>query len=164
MTPVLLAATSTCRCFLQKHAKLIRQYVDGAGPIKTRDYSLTSDTDDGTNAEVYFKRNELANENFHRLKELNRKKTASQQSDKDVRTTVSVVLTRIVLVLTSAYVSERICFKACLCKFILFAGSFKRGHDAKMRRGDAAERLRTRWKSLGSGCRNSICFAAGCVA
>jgi hypothetical protein len=88
VTPVLVAATSTCRCFLREHAELIRQYVDGAGPIKTRDYSLTSDTDDGMNAEVYFRKNEVANENFHRLQEIHKKKTASQQSVKDVPTNV----------------------------------------------------------------------------
>ncbi len=88
MTPVLVAATSTCLCFLRENAELIRQYVDGAGPIKTRDYSLTSDTDDGTNRELYFRKSEAANDNFHRLKELNRKKPASQQSEKEVPTKV----------------------------------------------------------------------------
>ncbi len=88
VTPVLVAATSPCRCFLHKHAALIRRYVDGAGPIKTRDYSLTSDTDEGMNAEVYFRKNEFANENFNRLKDLHRKKTASQQSEKAVPTSV----------------------------------------------------------------------------
>jgi hypothetical protein len=88
VTPVLIAATSPCRCFLRENAKVIRQYVCGAGPIGTRDYSLTSETDDGTNREVYFRKNEFANENFNRLKELHRKKPASQQSEKEVPTNV----------------------------------------------------------------------------